>query len=254
MNDLFAGETIVVTGAASGIGAAAAEALARSGAKVVLADIADTTDLARDLGGHAVRVDVSDEASVEALMSEAASLSGTICGVVNNAGVTDEKTIDETTTEDFQRMMKINALGTLYGIKHGARRMNGAGTIVNTASLAGKVGIAGYGPYAASKAAVISLTQTAAMEYGPRGIRVNCICPSSVDTPMLRGQANANIERELSRLSSPLGVVLTAEQVASVILFLCSPLSGALTGQALNVDSGNSAGWSTALLDALLAA
>ncbi|WP_188394094.1 SDR family NAD(P)-dependent oxidoreductase [Mesorhizobium sp. SARCC-RB16n] len=252
MTDLFSGEVIVVTGAASGIGAATARALARSGAKVVLADRADCADLAESLSGHAVRVDVSDEASVAALMREAGSITGSIHGLVNNAGVTCEVTIDATTAEDFQRMMAVNAMGTLFGIKHGARWMRGTGTIVNTASLAGMVGIAGYGSYAASKAAVISLTQTAAMEYGPRGIRVNCICPSSVETPMLHAQANAAAERALSRLSSPLGKVMTADEVAAVILFLASPLSQAMTGQALNVDGGGSAGWSMALLGALI--
>ncbi|TPK65605.1 SDR family oxidoreductase [Mesorhizobium sp. B2-4-19] len=254
MTSQFNGEVIVVTGAASGIGAAAARALAQSGATVVLADRTDCADLAADLGGHSVRVDVSDEASVEALMREAGALTGSIHGLVNNAGVTCETTIDETNGDEFQRMMNINALGTLYGIKHAARWMRCTGAIVNTASLAGKIGIAGYGPYAASKAAVISLTQTAAMEYGPRGIRVNCICPSSVETPMLSAQANAASERRLSRISSPLGIVLTANQVAAVILFLVSPLSEGMTGQSLNVDGGGSAGWSTALLGAVIGA
>lgn len=149
--------------------------------------------------------------------------------------------------------MDINAYGVLLGIKHAGRVMPPGSAIVNTASIAAKVAGHGYGSYAASKAAVVALTQVAAIEYGPRGIRVNCICPSSVETPMLQAQDNGDVERELTRLGSPLGTTITPEQVADVITFLASPASSAITGQALNVDGGLTAGFATGLIQAALA-
>lgn len=248
----FAGATCVVTGAASGIGAATARMLAKAGAHVVIGDRADASGLAAELGGRYVPVDVTDESSVEALMTEAARPTGRIDVVVNNAGVISEAPIDELTGPAFQLPMQVHALGVLYGIKHGARRMTSGGAIVNTASLAGKAGMPAYGAYSASKAAVISLTRTAAIEYGPQGIRVNCVCPSSVETPMLAAQESGDAERRLSRTASPLGIVLSPEQVAEVILFLASAQAAALTGQALDVDGGVTTGYSVALLEALI--
>jgi len=248
----FEGATCVVTGAASGIGAATARLLAKAGARVVIGDLADASGLAAELGGRFVRADVTDESDVEALMTEAARPTGRIDVLVNNAGVVTEAPIDQLTGPAFQLPMRVHALGVLHGVKHGARRMPPGGAIVNTASLAGKTGMPGYGAYSASKAAVISLTRTAAIEYGPQGIRVNCVCPSSVDTPMLAAQESGAAERTLSRVASPLGTVLSAELVAEVIVFLASSQAAALTGQALDVDGGVTAGYSVALLEAVV--
>jgi 3alpha(or 20beta)-hydroxysteroid dehydrogenase len=247
----FDDKVCVVTGAASGIGEATATLFAREGGRVVLADLTDASDLAGELGGSFVRTDVGDDASVERLFAEAAALHGRVDVLVNNAGIMTEAEIDRIEHGEFSRHLDVNAFGVLLGIKYGARAMSAGSAIVNTASIAGRAGVGTYGSYAASKAAVISLTQVAALEYGARGIRVNCVCPSSVETPMLRGQENGDLEREISRLASPLGSTLTAGQVADVIAFLASPASSAISGQAINVDAGMSAGLSNQLLEAI---
>ena len=244
----FDRKVCVVTGGASGIGLATASLFAAGGGMVVVADLADGSAVASRLGGTYIRTDASDEVSMMGLFAEVEDTHGRVDVLVNNAGVMAEADIDTLDVGDFRRLMDINALGVLLGIKHGARLMPDGATIVNTASLSGRVGAGSYGAYAASKAAVMSLTQVAAMEYGHRGIRVNCICPASVETPMLQAQDNGDLEREISRLASPLGVTITAAQVADVIAFLASPASSALTGQAINVDAGMSAGYSNQLL------
>jgi 3alpha(or 20beta)-hydroxysteroid dehydrogenase len=249
---VFDDKVCVVTGGASGIGRATATHFARQGASVVLADLVDASDLAAEIGGTYIRTDTSDAANVENLMTQAVALHGHIDVLVNNAGITDEAEIDRIEEAAFRRQMDVNAYGVLLGIKYATRAMHSGSAIVNTSSMAAKLGANGYGSYAASKAAVISLTQVAAIEYGPRGIRVNCICPSSVETPMLQAQENGDIERELTRLASPLGVTITSEQVADVIAFLASPASSAVSGQAVNVDGGMSAGFSNQLIEASL--
>jgi 3alpha(or 20beta)-hydroxysteroid dehydrogenase len=248
----FDSKVCVVTGGASGIGKATATHLAREGGLVVLADLADASDLAAEIGATYLRTDTSDATSVEHLMAHAASLHGRIDVLVNNAGITDEAEIDQIEEAGFRRQIEVNAYGVLLGMKYGARHMSSGSAIVNTSSIAAKLAANGYGSYAAAKAAVISLTQVAAIEYGPRSIRVNCICPSSVETPMLQAQDNGDIERALTKLASPLGVTITAEQVADVIAFLASPASSAITGQAVNVDGGMSAGFSNQLIEASL--
>ena len=247
----FDTKVCVVTGAASGIGMATATLFAGAGGTVVLADLTDASGLAAALGGTFVRTDVSDPAAVEHLVAEAASHTGRIDVLVNNAGIIIEAELDQVSVGALREHFDVNTVGVALGTKYGARVMGDGATIVNTASMAGRIGASGYGPYAASKAAVISLTQVAAIEYGPRGIRVNCICPSSVETPMLQAQDHGDLERATSRLASPLGVTITAGQVADVIAFLASPTSSAITGQAINVDAGMSAGYSNALLEAV---
>lgn len=149
----------------------------------MLADLVDASHPAAELGGTYVRTDTADEASVEHLIAETTSRHGRIDILVNNAGIMAESEIDGIDHAGFSRHLDINTYGVLLGMKHGARAMPEGSAIVNTASMAGRVGVGGYGSYAASKAAVISLTQVAAIEYGARKIRVNCICRSSVETP-----------------------------------------------------------------------
>ncbi|MFG1795756.1 SDR family NAD(P)-dependent oxidoreductase [Nocardia sp. NPDC049149] len=243
----------VVTGAASGIGRATAQRLARAGALVVVSDIADASGLAAEIGGKFIRTDVSDEASVAALMNEAASLQGHLDICVNNAGIMTEAPLLETTAADFDKMIDVNAHSVLFGLKHAAPHMTNGGAIVNTASLAGRTGFPAYAAYAASKAAIISLTQVAAIEYGPLGIRVNCVCPSSVDTPQLSSTPGGEIERTLSKIASPLGITISPEQIAAAIHFLAADDSAAISGQALNLDGGATAGYSENLIGTVVA-
>ena len=169
----------VVTGAGSGLGYATAKRFADAGAKVVMADINDkTASLAADLGALFIRTDVSKEGQVEALMQGAAKALGPLDIVVNNAGIiSPEELLGDTNPETFRRLMDVNLMGVVFGIKYAQKYMNDGGAILNTASNSANGDYAGYGAYIASKAAVVGVTKAAAIELAPRGIRVNCICP-----------------------------------------------------------------------------
>ncbi|WAC57729.1 SDR family NAD(P)-dependent oxidoreductase [Gordonia sp. SL306] len=249
----FENKVCVVTGGAAGIGLATAKLFAAQGGNVIIACRSDARDLARKLDGHYVRTDVSVEADVERLFTEIADQFGRVDVLVNNAGIMATAEIEELAADEFDRHLAVNVRGVLLGTKYGSRLMSGGGAIVNSASVAGQIGLSGYASYSTSKAAIISLTQVAAIEYGARGIRVNCVCPSSVETPMLAAQENGDLEREISRLASPLGFTIQPEHVADVIAFLASPAAAAITGQAINVDAGMTAGYSDPLLEAVAA-
>ncbi len=242
----------IVTGGASGIGRATVRKLAAEGACVVIGDLADASEFATEVDGLYTRVDVTDEASVTRLVDAAVEWKGRLDVMVNNVGYITETSIDDLDPQVFGQHMAVNALGVLYGMKHGARAMSDGGAFVNTSSISGLIGGLGYGAYGASKAAVISLTRTAALELGGRGIRANCICPTSVETPMLQAQTNGDVERQVTRMASPLGRTIQPEEVAEVIAFLASPSASALTGQAIAVDGGMLAGYSEELVGALV--
>ena len=249
------GKVTVITGAASGVGRAAAKRFAAAGATVVLADIADASELARALGGTYVATDVSREDDVAALMAAAAQLRGAIDVCVNNAGITvPEVALAETSRDALQRAIDVNAVGVFLGLKHAPRYMPDGGAIINTASLAAVTGFPTYAAYSASKAAVVSLTKTAALELGPLGIRVNAICPASVDTPMLAAQESGELEAAVVREAAPLGAIVKPEEIAALMHFLAADDCAALSGQALNVDGGISAGISTGMIEAVAAA
>jgi 3alpha(or 20beta)-hydroxysteroid dehydrogenase len=243
----------VITGAASGIGRAAATRFAEAGAHLVLADLTDATDLARELRGSFVRTDVSDETAIEALMRHAAGF-GPIDIVVNSAGIMGEAPIAELEITAFSRMITVNTHSVLLTMKHAVPHMTDGGSIVNISSTAALGGAPGYGAYSASKAAVLALTRVAAVEYGPSGIRVNAICPSSVDTPMLRAQDNGDQEAALTSTASPLGRISKPEDIAALLHFLAADDCPLISGQAITIDGGSSAGVSIAVLESLVAA
>jgi NAD(P)-dependent dehydrogenase (short-subunit alcohol dehydrogenase family) len=243
----------VITGAASGIGHATAQRFAAAGAQVVLLDRDDAGPAAQDLGATALRVDVSDEQAVANAMGSVAAEHGRIDVLVNNAGIFAEGLIDETPADDWRRCFEVNTLGIRHGIRHATPHMPHGSAIINTASLAGLIGLPGYAAYTASKAAVVGVTQVAAVEYGPRGIRVNCICPSSVDTPMLAAQDNRDMEVELCRVAAPLGRIIDPREVAALIHFLAAEDCPMLSGLAIPIDGGMTAGMSIALADTVIA-
>jgi 3alpha(or 20beta)-hydroxysteroid dehydrogenase len=246
MNDQFSlnGQVAVITGGTSGIGLEAAKRFLAAGAKVVVAGRKDGTEIANQIGAKFVQCDVSKEDSVESLMEAAKNEYGDLDIVVNNAGANfGYSVLMEAEITDFDKNFAINTKGVVYGIKHGVPRMNDGGRIVNVSSMAGLQGAAYLSPYVASKWAVIGITRTAAMELGDRGIRVNAICPTSVNTPMANtpdGQPQLRMERK----AVPLGRIAEPEEIAATIHFLSATDCNFINGQAIAVDGGFSAGMS----------
>ena len=241
------GKTAFVTGGASGIGLAVARLFINQGARVVIADINDPAEIAAGIGAFGVRCDVSEETSVEKALSEATTLlNGKIDIVILNAGIgTVGPSLEESSSELVERVTQVNYYGVVYGLKHAPAVMNDHGAIVCTASLAAYVNVPGSAIYSASKRAVVSLTEMAALELGGRGIRVNCVCPGYVDTNMGSGDGG----RQLCEAFTALGRMATVDDVSGVFLFLSSEASRYVSGQAIKVDGGWSAGLSIQLLE-----
>ena len=245
----FENQVALVTGAASGMGLATARAFAEAGASVVLADIdADTAQrAAKDLvaAGHqaiGVACDVTDEQQAAAMVERAVATFGRLDMAFNNAGIQapPSDAADET-AENFDRVNAVNLRGIWTAQKHELRQMRaqGSGAIVNCSSLGGLVGLPERAAYHASKHAVIGLTKSAAVEYAPRGIRINAVCPGVIDTPMvsdmLEGQTEAMAEIIKQQ---PIGRLGRAEEIANAVLWLCSPAASLVLGVALPVDGG----------------
>lgn len=251
------GKCAVVTGAASGIGAATANRLAAAGARVSTLDLTPTGALAARAGGIGIEVDVSDERAMADAIARAAAAMGGLDIMVNNAGIGDgEPLLEGQGTLLYERMFRVNTLGVVIGTRHAAAIMASqgrGGAIVNTASLAGTFGFPTYGAYSASKGAVVSFTRVAATELGPLGIRVNCICPSTVDTPMMDDPAAA-AEGAMMATATPLGRICRPDEVAALIHFLVADDCAFVSGQAVLIDGAVTAGFSPALIETLATA
>ncbi len=248
------GKIAVVTGAASGIGLATVKRFAEAGAKVVVADITESSDLAKEIGGLFIKTDVTQEDQVKALMDKTAETYGRIDIVINNAGGGEgsgPNFIPYLPAEDFEAGYKLNLMGVVFGIKHAADHMTDGGSIVNTSSVAGYQGAPTYAPYVASKAAVIGVTRTAAIELAARNIRVNCVCPGTVDTPMAYGD-EAKAELKIATMMMPLGRLCKPEEVAALFHFLVADDCSFVSGQAICIDGGMTAGISMGLVLPLL--
>lgn len=249
MPGLVDGKVALITGAATGIGRAAALLFAREGASVLVADIAAGAGEAvvaeiGEFGGVAtfVHTDVADEAQVAAMVEECLARFGRIDCAVNNAGVAGPTApLHEVSLADWQRTLAIDLGGVFLCMKHeiAAMRRQGAGAIVNTASGAGVVAAPGMAPYCAAKHGILGLTKTAAVENAAFGIRVNAICPGATDTPMLQGAlaADESVRRMILR-SVPGGRMGDAAEVAEAALWLCSDRASFVAGAALLVDGG----------------
>ncbi len=248
------GKTAVVTGGASGIGLATVRRFAKAGAKVVIADITDADSVAKEVDGLFIKTDVTQEKHVKALMDKTAEAYGRIDIVINNAGGGEgsgPNFIQFLPAEDFESSYRLNLMGVVFGIKHSVDHMTNGGSIVNTSSIAGYQGAPTYGPYVASKAGVIGITRTAALELAPRNIRVNCVCPGTVDTPMAYSD-EANTELKLASLMMPLGRLCKPEEVAALFHFLCADDCPFISGQAICIDGGMTAGLSMGLIMPLM--
>jgi NAD(P)-dependent dehydrogenase (short-subunit alcohol dehydrogenase family) len=245
MTRLLEGKTAFVTGAASGIGAATALAFARHGAKVLVTDIADTSatlDAIAALGGEAYgeALDVTDEAAVDAVVDGMVARWGRIDVGFNNAGISISRMSDEWGKLDTcEKEWAVNQRGVLYCMRAELRHMlrQGSGAIINTASIAGMSGIAGAG-YSGSKHAVVGLTRSAALAHASRGIRVNCVMPGVIETPMTSLESQGPAAIEAMAKMHPIGRMGRPEEIADGVVYLASDMASFVTGHALAIDGG----------------
>lgn len=254
----FQDNVVMISGAASGFGRAAAKRFAEEGAALSLCDVnmdglAETAAMVgKDV--LTVQVDVADQAQQQAWMAQTRDRFDRVDIAVNNAGVLHKlKSILETPIEEYDRMMRINARGTYVALQTQVPVMigQGGGIILNMASVAGLIGAQGFGAYVASKHAVVGLTKTAAIEYAPANVRINAICPAFGDTPMLQRIADNRKTDETEdhqavydRLTKglPMRRVGSAEEIVETMLMLCDPANTFMTGQCVAVDGGLTAG------------
>lgn len=246
----FEGSSALVTGAASGMGRAIALAFAGAGARVTAVDIneaglEETAALITSHGGEAQAVvaDVSDPDEVERFVAAAVAEFGPLASAVNAAAIENEVDyLAELAVDNFDRIMAVNARSVFLCMKYEIQQMlqSGGGAIVNIASTNSFRPQPHQSAYTASKFAVLGLTRSAAVDYAPRGIRINAICPGAIDTPMLRGaiQARGRDPQEVADRLSLLGRFGSTEEIAAAALWLCSDASGFTVGHPLAVDGG----------------
>lgn len=241
------GRTAVVTGGARGIGAATARLLARSGARVIIGDRDEAAGsaLAGELNGRFVLADVSRSSDADRLMAEAVDHFGTLDVLVNNAGVVLAKTTQDTSEDEWQRVISINLTGVWLCSRSAIRLMakQRAGSIVNVASNAGLVGFANAAAYCASKGGVVQLTKAMALDCAPLGIRVNAVCPGHTRTPMAETFVSSQPDPDAFLLDfvgrqHPLGRMAEPEEIAACICFLAGSDSSFMTGAIVPVDGG----------------
>jgi len=249
MNLSFENKVALVTGAGSGIGLATAKAFAEAGASVALAGQHEESvrAAANDLvaAGHkalAIRCDVADDRQVAAMVEQTVSTFGQLDAAFNNAGVQSPavETADAS-GEEFDRVNAINLRGVWSCMKYELRQMRerGSGAIVNCSSIGGLIGIPGRATYHASKHGVIGLTKSAALEYASRCIRINAVCPGTIDTPMVEDMLakEPDAMKEIMR-DQPIGRLGRPDEIAAAVLWLCSPDASFVIGHALVVDGG----------------
>jgi NAD(P)-dependent dehydrogenase (short-subunit alcohol dehydrogenase family) len=251
----FAGRVALVTGAARGIGRATAGQFAQHGARTALLDrdsqeVDAAAEAIRQAGGEAMAIaaDVADPAAVSRAVAACLDTWGRIDVLVNNAGIHFARAVDAYSDEEIDRILSVNLKGALYAVRAALPPLrNSRGSIVSVSSMTGLVGQSHGAVYVATKGALVSLTKALALELAPDGIRVNCVCPAGVDTPLmrnwaatlpdpaavLRGQAAMHLT---NRLASP-------EEIAAAILFLASPDASFITGVALPVEGGATLGY-----------
>ena len=231
----FDGQVALVTGAAKGMGLAAARAFAKSGAAVAMADM-DAEAVGKEAqalvkaGGKALAVtcDVADEAQVRDMVAAAIRAFGRLDAAFNNAGIQSPVTdTAELESAEFDRVISVNLRSVWLCMKYELLEMRkqGSGAIVNNSSLGGLVGLPGRAAYHAAKHGVLGLTKSAALEYGAKGIRINAVCPGTIDTPMVQAMFDSgNLTREFVAQTQPIGRIGRAEEVADTVLWLCSLL------------------------------
>jgi len=247
---LLEGKVAIVTGAGSGIGRASALRFAAEGSQVVAADVRgpkveETVAMIEDQGGVAVpcAADVADAVDTERMIATAVDAFGGLDALFNNAGTIRPGTAVKLPPEDWDLVMAVNVRSVFLGAKYAVPVMadRGGGAIVSTASVSGLAGDPASVVYSASKAAVINLTRSLAIDHARQQIRVNCICPGAIDTPPVGRMLAAEGARERAAKAHPLGRIGRPDDIAAAAVWLCSDEASWITGQALVVDGGLSA-------------
>ncbi len=249
MNISFNGQVALVTGAGSGMGLATAKAFAASGAAVTLADmnedaVKDAVATITKNGGQAlaVRCDVTDEDQVKSMVDRTVATFGRLDAAYNNAGIQSQVTdTADVTMEEWNRLISTNLTSVWLCMKYELQQMRkqGSGAIVNASSLGGLLGNAGRAAYHAAKHGVLGLTKCAAIEYAARNVRINAICPGTIETPMVKKMFDAgDLSKEKAMGLQPIGRLGTAEEIADTVLWLCSSAATYVIGQSISVDGG----------------
>lgn len=237
----FSGLVAIVTGGASGIGAAIAARLSDEGATVAVLDL---SPVEANVSHHSIVTDIGDDDSVAAAVEEVAKTFGRIDVVVNNAGIGAQGTVADNATDEWARVLNINVVGiarvTRAALPH--LRKSPSAAIVNISSIGATAGLPQRALYSASKGAVLSLTRAMAADHVREGIRVNCVSPGTADTPwvarLLESAADPDAESAALNARQPHGRLVTADEVADAVLYLASPRAGSTTGISLAVDGG----------------
>lgn len=251
MDGILAGKSALVTGGASGIGRATALAMAREGARVAVADrtepgAAETVAMINGNGGQAVAIaaDVTDETQVQAMVARSVAAFGRLDCAFNNAGIASSQAgpgrqrLHELDRQSFDTMLAVNLTGVFLCLKHEVVQMlaQGGGAIVNTASVAGLIGLPTSGHYVAAKHGVVGLTRTAALEYARDNIRVNCVNPGYIKTPMTDPVMAERHDQLMKKV--PMHRLGTAGEIAEAVVWMCSDRASFMTGASHVIDGG----------------
>ena len=243
------GKVALISGGARGQGAEEARLMAQEGAKVVFGDILDDQGQQVEaeitesgLDATYIHLDVTRSSDWETAVDTAVRKYGGLHILVNNAGILIRKGVDDTTEEEWDRIMDINVKGVFLGTKHAipAMRNSGGGSIVNTSSDAGLIGWSGSAVYTASKWGVIGLTKSAALQYIAEGVRINAVCPGFIRTPMTDSSDPRAEERMIA--ATPAGRIGTVDEVVGAVLWLCSDEASFVVGHPLSMDGGTTSG------------
>ena len=239
----------LVTGGSKGMGEAAVRIFAEKGASVAILDVdmKAAEKLSAELNENgantiAIQCDVSSEAQVEKAIAKVVETYGKLDAAFNNAGIQiPAQDITETSEEDYDKILNVNLKGVWLCMKHELIQMKKqqSGAIVNNSSLAGKVGVPGRTPYVAAKHAILGITKSAAADYASQGIRINAVCPGTIETPMVNDMVNSgDLKREDSINAAPINRLGKASEVADAAVWLCGEESTYVIGQSIAVDGG----------------